>query len=297
MKLVSYDQGHVGVVTDAGIVDITDLTGIAAAFYPPVHMVRLIADWDADAVRAVVAHRTPVSASAVRLDPPIRWPNKVIAFPANYQAHIAEMGDKLISRTTAKGQGFFLKAGSSISGTSDPIRLPPIAGREVHHEGELGIIIGRGGRNIAASDAAGHIFGFTCLMDIVVRGQEERVMRKSFDTFCPTGPWVVTADEVPHWDDITLVLTVDGKERQRASTRDLIVGIGEMIAMASSVMTLEPGDIIASGTPSGVGPIVDGNIVALTIDHVGTLSVAVENDTTGNHSVWHVDTAAKAVVS
>lgn len=295
MKLVGYDGGRVGILEGDGIVDITDFAGIDADFYPPVQMVRLIAGWDRAAVEAALLEREAVPLASVRLDPPLRWPNKLVAFPANYHAHIAEMGDKLISRTSAKGQGFFLKANSSISGPADPVALPPVAGREIHHEGELGIIIGRGGRNIAAADAADHIFGFTCLMDIVIRGQEERVMRKSFDSFCPIGPAIVTADAVPDWDDLTLVLTVDGEERQRASTRDLIVGIGEMVAMASSVMTLEPGDIIASGTPAGVGPIVPGNRVELVIDHVGTLSVPVEASPIGDHMVWHVDAAAKEI--
>lgn len=296
MKLVSYNGGHVGAVRGVSVVDLTDFADIEPGFYPPVQMVRLIAGWDRKRVEAAVAGRDAVPLASVRLDPPLLWPNKLVAFPANYHAHIAEMGDKLISRTSAKGQGFFLKSASSLSGPADPIILPPVAGREIHHEGELGIIIGKGGRNIAAADAAEHIFGFTCLMDIVIRGQEERVMRKSFDSFCPTGPWIVTADAVPDWDDLTLVLTVDGAERQRASTRDLIVGIGDMVAMASSVMTLEPGDIIASGTPAGVGPIVPGNRVELTIDHVGTLSLDVEASDIGDHPVWHVDTAAKETV-
>lgn len=293
MKLVGFNGGHVGVLVGDGIVDVTDLAGIDPGFYPPVQMVRLIAGWDRARVEAALAERAPMPLASARLEPPLRWPNKLVAFPANYHAHIAEMGDKLISRTSAKGQGFFLKANSSISGPADPILLPPVTGREIHHEGELAIIISRGGRHIAAADAAEHIFGFTCLMDIVIRGQEERVMRKSFDSFCPIGPWIETADAVPDWDDLTLRLTVDGAERQCASTRDLIVGIGEMIAMASSVMTLEPGDIIASGTPAGVGPIEPGNRVELSIDHVGTLSLDVTASPIGDHPVWHVDAKAK----
>ena len=106
------------------------------------------------------------------------------------------MVGRLVSGADATGQGFFLKANSSLSGPADPVRLPPIAGREVHHEGEIGIVIGRGGRNIATEQAAGHIFGYTCLLDMVIRGKEERVLRKSFDRFCPTGPWIVTSDSV-----------------------------------------------------------------------------------------------------
>lgn len=293
MRLVAFDGARLGILTDRGVVDVTDLAGIAPDFFPPVHMVRLIAGVGRAALDAAARDRTAVPFDSVVLGSPIRWPNKIIAFPANYHAHMEEMGANLVSRTNAAGQGFFLKANSSISGPNDPIRLPPVEGREIHHEGELGIIIGQGGRGIRASDAAAHVFGFTCLMDIVVRGKEERVMRKSFDTFCPIGPWIVTADAVADWDDLDLLLTVDGQERQRASTRDLIVPIAEMVAMASSVMTLEPGDLIASGTPAGVGPIEAGNTVELAISRVGTLTVSVQADRIGNHGVWHQSNVGK----
>ncbi len=289
MKLVSYNGGHVGVLRDDEVVDVTDLSGIEAGFWPPVQMVRLIGEKTVAEIAYAAQDRAGVPLARVRLEPPLRWPNKVIAFPANYHAHIAEMLDagRLISKASAKGQGFFLKSNSSISGPSDPVALPPIARREVHHEGELGIIIGHGGHAIAAADAGQHIFGFTCLLDMVVRGQEERVMRKSFDTFCPTGPWIVTADAVENWDDLDLTLAVNAVVRQRANTRDLIVGIGEMIAMASAVMTLEPGDIIASGTPAGVGPVVAWDMIELTIAQVGTLTVPVVSAPNGDHSLWH----------
>lgn len=291
MRLVSYDGGHVGIVVGDDVVDVTDLSGVDAEFWPTVQMVRLIEGADRSALEEAAATRAGVPLVSVRLEAPVRWPNKVVAFPANYQAHIQEMKDvgKLISGRTAKGQGFFLKANSSLSGPEDPILLPPIGGREIHHEGELGIIIGRRGRDVPAAEAGKYIFGFTCLLDMVIRGQEERVMRKSFDTFCPTGPWIVSADAVGDWNDLTLVLRVNGEERQRANTRDLIVGIGDMVAMASSVTTLEPGDIIASGTPAGVGPVEPGDIIELDIDRVGSLRIPVQLADTGDHPVWHVE--------
>ena len=165
----------------------------------------------------------------------------------------------------------------------------------MHQEGELGIVIGLGGRSIAPEDASRHIFGFTCLLDMVVRGKEARGMRKSFDRFCPTGPWIVTADAVQASGRLQLSLRVNGEERQKADTRDLIVGINEMVAMASSVMTLEPGDIIASGTPAGVGPVQPGDVIELTITEVGTLRVAVEAAAEGDHPVWHMDRATVAL--
>jgi 2-keto-4-pentenoate hydratase/2-oxohepta-3-ene-1,7-dioic acid hydratase in catechol pathway len=130
------------------------------------------------------------------------------------------------------------------------------------------------------------VFGYSCLIDVVVRGKEERVMRKSFDSFCPMGPYLTTADEVPRYDDIDLELSVNGDLRQKANTRNLIVGVPEMIAMASSVMTLYPGDIIASGTPAGVGPLKAGDQVAIRIAGVGEMTLDVKQGKDGAHPVW-----------
>ncbi len=302
MKLISFDNGHLGVVTADGVIDVTDFSGVAADFWPPVGMVRLVEQFDAlgSPLRDALATRSPVALSSVRLDAPVRWPNKVIAFPANYHAHIDEMktssgGSGVISAFKASGQGFFLKSNSSLSGPADAIVLPPLEDREIHHECELGIVIGKRGRGIAAEDSHEYVFGFTCLLDMVVRGVEERVMRKSFDTFCPTGPWIVTADEVPDFSNINMRLTVNGVERQSACTRDLIVDIPEMIAMASAVMTLEPGDIIASGTPAGVGPVNEGDIIEITIDGIGSMQIPVVRGTQGEHSVWNPAKAHLAV--
>jgi len=292
MKLVSFDGGRIGAVAPQGLIDLSDLAEVAADFWPPVGMSRIIAGFDA--LRPEIEDRLRTGEGrpldTVRLGPPIPWPNKVIAFPANYHAHIDEMRavGRLVSRAPASGQGFFLKANSSLSGPADPILLPPIAGREIHHEGELGVVIGKGGRAIRADRWAEHVFGYTCLLDMVVRGKEERVMRKSFDSFCPTGPWIVTADEVPDPANIGLVLTVNGDPRQSASTRDLIVDIPSMVAMASSVMTLHPGDIIASGTPAGVAAVKAGDVVEIAIEHVGAMRLDVREAAIGDHQVWHV---------
>lgn len=301
MRLVSFDNGHIGAVHEGKVVDVSDIAGVVPGAWPPVGMVRLIAQWDAlhptllDAVRS----RMGRALGDVRLEAPVQWPNKVIAFPANYHAHIDEMkqgvGTGVISSFKASGQGFFLKANSSLSGPADAIVLPPLAGREIHHECELGIIIGKRGRGISHADSQSYIFGFTCLLDMVVRGKEERVMRKSYDTFCPTGPWITTADEIADFNNIEMRLRVNGEERQSASTRNLIVNIQDMIAMSSAVMTLEPGDIIASGTPAGVGPVEDGDIIEIEIDGVGSMRLPVTRGTVGDHPVWDMEKAGLAV--
>lgn len=291
MKLVGFDGGRIGVALEDGIVDITALSGVAAGSWPPVGMVRLIADFDGvrDAIAEAVASGPRIDPAGMRLEAPVQWPNKVIAYPANYQAHIEEQITSkvgLISAFKASGQGFFLKANSSLSGPSDPIVLPDLPDRDIHHECELAVIIGKGGRDIPRDRAMEHIFGYSCLLDMVVRGREERVMRKSFDTFCPLGPHIVTADEIADPAAIDLELRVNGELRQQASTRDLIVDIPEMIAMASSVMTLCPGDIIASGTPAGVGPVIGGDVVTISITGVGEMRLKVVQGTAGAHPVW-----------
>ena len=269
--------------------DVTDIGAVPPGTWPPIGMVRFIADFPSLATKLAgleTAPRRPLA--AVRLECPIQWPNKVIAYPANYHAHIEEMkaGTGLISAFKADGQGFFLKANSSLSGPADPIVLPNIPNRQIHHECELAIIIGEGGRAITRQDALRHVFGYSCLLDIVVRGKEERVMRKSYDTFCPLGPWIVTRDEVPKFNDIAMDLHVNGALRQHANTRDLIVDIPEMVRMASSVMTLYPGDIIATGTPAGVGPLKGGDKVTITISNVGAMSLDVVQSDGGNHELW-----------
>ena len=249
---------------------------------------KLIAEFDANRAGydAKIAAGGGILLADADLETPVPWPNKVIAFPANYHAHIEEMKEGLISTFKASGQGFFLKANSSLSGPSDPIVLPAVADREIHHESELAIIIGKGGRDISRADALDHIFGYSCLIDVVIRGREERVMRKSFDSFCPVGPWITTADEIADPADIDVKLWVNDELRQSANTSALIVDIPEMIAMASSVMTLYPGDIIASGTPAGVAPIRDGDLLKIAIGGVGEMTLPIVQGVTGAHSVW-----------
>ena len=293
MRLVRFNGGRVGFLLAGDVVyDVTARESIDVGAWPPVAMTSLIRRYaDAPEKLADGLDTLPTkSLRDLRLDCPVDWPNKIVAFPANYYAHIAEMGNTrsgLISEFPANAQGFFLKSNSSLSGPEDPIVIPNLPNREIHHECELAIIIGRGGRNIPPNEAWRHIFGYSALLDLVVRGREERVMRKSFDTFCPVGPWITLASEVPDPNDITLELYVNGQLRQHANTSDLIVSIDHMIGMASSVMTLYPGDVIATGTPAGVGPLVAGDRVRSAVEGVGMLDLVVVSSNTGNHPVWN----------
>src|ERR1700704_83942 len=290
MKIANFNQGRIGIVEDTAIADISGVIGYDPIAWPPTGMLRFIAAFNHIRPRILeklqTAERIPFAEA--QFNCPVAWPNKVIAYPANYHAHIDEMkaGTGLISKFDASGQGFFLKSNSSLSGPNDPIVLPALPDREIHHECELAIIIGKGGRSISLEQALEHVFGYSCLIDVVVRGKEERVMRKSFDSFCPMGPFITTADEVPRYGDIDLELRVNGELRQKANTRDLIVGVPEMVAMASSVMTLFPGDIIASGTPAGVGRLKANDRVEIRIAGVGEMKLDVTQGTEGGHAVW-----------
>jgi 2-keto-4-pentenoate hydratase/2-oxohepta-3-ene-1,7-dioic acid hydratase in catechol pathway len=272
MKLFRFNGGRIGVVNGGIAYDLTDALDIDVSAWPPIQVVQLIADFDAR-MHQVWQHPSlrKISISDVRLDVPIEWPNKLLAYPVNYVKH----GEEMKSSNRANLNGFFMKANSSLSGPNDSIVLPDLPGREIHHECELGIVIGKQGKNIARENALEYVFGYACLIDMVVRGSEERVMRKSYDTFCPFGPWIVTADEVPDPANLQARLWVNGVLKQDANTRDLIVDIPEMIEMASKVATLYPGDIIATGTPEGVGPVQRGDRVRIAIDQVGEMTVDV----------------------
>lgn len=289
MKIARFGEARVGVVVDDEIVDVTTVVGIEPDEWPAVGPNRLIRDFAAyaDALAAAAAEGPRIPLANVELLTPVPWASKVIAYPVNYHDH----GREMQADYRADVQGFFLKPPSSLSGAGEPVVLPVVPGREVHHESELGIVIGKRGRDIPAADWAEHVFGYACLLDMVVRGREERVFRKAFDTFCPVGPWITTADEVGDPSDLDMKLWVvrpDGSEelRQHANTRDLVLDIPGMIAMASAVMTLEPGDIIATGTPAGVGPVVGGEKVRIVIERVGEMTVDVVQGNSGHHEVF-----------
>lgn len=288
MKIASFDGNRIGLIVGDDIVEIVPAASGAAA-WPPTGMVRFISDFEErrEEIERLLASGPRLPLASVRLETPVPWPNKVVAFPANYHEHIAEMKDGLISTFKNGGQGFFLKASSSLSGPSDPIELPAVDGREIHHECEMAIIIGKGGRDIPVERALDHVFGYACLVDMVIRGKEERVMRKSFDSFCPVGPWITTADEIADPANIALELRINGEVRQSANTANLIVDIPNMIAMASSVMTLYPGDIIATGTPAGVGPVEEGDVLDIQIEKVGAMRLPVVRGARGKNPVWN----------
>lgn len=285
MKIARFDEGRIGVVVDeTHLVDITALVGEDPAAWPPVGPVQLIArfaEWR-PRIEAALPTLPRLALRDLTLRTPVPWPSKVIAYPVNYHDH----GREMQAGYRADVQGFFLKPPSSLSGAGEPIELPEVPGREVHHEAELAVVIGRTCRGIAREQWREYVFGYACLLDMVVRGREERVFRKAFDTFCPVGPWITTADEVGDPTALEMKLWVDGELRQHANTRDLVLDIPGMVQMAAAVMTLYPGDIIATGTPAGVGPVRDGNVVRISIDRLGEMSVPVVQGQLGRTPVF-----------
>jgi 2-keto-4-pentenoate hydratase/2-oxohepta-3-ene-1,7-dioic acid hydratase in catechol pathway len=285
MKITRFNEGRIGVVVDeAYLMDITDLIGQDAGEWPPVGMNRVIAQISTHRPMIEQAlHTLPrIPLDKVVLRTPIPWPNKVIAYPVNYHDH----GREMQAGYRADHQGFFLKPPSSLSGAGEPIQLPVVPGREVHHEAELGIVIGKECRGIKREDWQDVVFGYACLLDMVVRGKEERVFRKAFDTFCPVGPWITTADEVGDPTALEMKLWVNGELKQHANTRDLVLDIPGMVQMAAAVMTLYPGDIIATGTPAGVGPVKEGDTIRIVIDRVGEMNVKVTQGDMGRTPVF-----------
>jgi 2-keto-4-pentenoate hydratase/2-oxohepta-3-ene-1,7-dioic acid hydratase in catechol pathway len=284
MRLVTYDGGKIGVVIGHDtVVDVTADCQVDINAWPPVGINRVIAEFDKfRPILERAATRAGKPLTDVKLESPVPWPSKVVAYPVNYHAHATEMS----ANYRATKQGFFLKPSSSVSGASEPIVLPQLPGRRIDHECELAIVIGKKARNIRREDWADYVFGYSCLIDVVVRGKEERVFRKAFDTFCPVGPWLITADEVGDPSALQAKLWVNDELRQSANTRDLVLDIPGMVEMAAAVMTLYPGDIIATGTPEGVGPIKHGDRVRIEIERVGGMEVEVLQGTGGHSSAF-----------
>jgi 2-keto-4-pentenoate hydratase/2-oxohepta-3-ene-1,7-dioic acid hydratase in catechol pathway len=218
--------------------------------------------------------------ASVRCRPPAPAPRNFLAAPLNFVAHGSEVASVGVTTTdTARELGFFVKAGGSISGPQDPIELPDLPGRRFDHEVEVAVVIGRDARGLTRDTALDHVFGYMLLIDVTMRmsdiHREERAMRKSFHSFAPTGPWIVTADEIGDPANLEIKLWVNDELRQSGSLHDLIVDVPDLIARASNVVPLFPGDIYTTGTPAGIGPIEVGDSVRVECNKIGTMVIPV----------------------
>ncbi len=289
MKLAIFDDMRLGVVSgdERSVVDVTaalpwphDPDPVGAGWW-----VRLCRDLGSLRARLETAasggRARPLS--EVRLRASVLNPGKVVACASNYAEHVAEMGsvqERVGGARPAWLTRFdvFLKAPSSIVGPADAVVLPPgpvAEGREIHHEGELAFVVGKGGAGISEADALGHIAGFTIGLDMTVRGEGDRSRRKSYDTFTPLGPWLTTADEIADAHALRITLSVNGETRQDVDTATMSTRIPAIVAYASSVMRLDPGDVVLTGSPSGVGQVKAGDVIEASITGLGSMRIHV----------------------
>jgi 2-keto-4-pentenoate hydratase/2-oxohepta-3-ene-1,7-dioic acid hydratase in catechol pathway len=284
MRLCRFGEGRLGLVEGTSVRDVTAaLDMLPECRYPLPRYDILIANLDrvAERIAAIAPSATVLSLDGLKLLSPVANPGKLIGAPVNYQKHLDEVrADAQLhhgqSGHTAPIQtmGVFLKATSSLIGPGEGVQLRKLD-RRTDHEVELAFVIGRQAASVSRADAMHYVAGYSIGLDITIRGPEERSLRKSVDTYSVLGPWLVTADEIPNPGGLDLQIAVNGEQRQKSNTRNLILGVPELIEYASSFYTLYPGDIVMTGTPEGVSPIQPGDEIVASIDRIGTMTVSV----------------------
>jgi 2-keto-4-pentenoate hydratase/2-oxohepta-3-ene-1,7-dioic acid hydratase in catechol pathway len=272
MRLCRFGENRLGLVEGDHVRDVTAaLDQLPAYRYPLPPGDMLIANLDMVGARArtLAKDAAPTPIERLPLLSPVANPSKIIGAPMNYRT-----GQDEAAIAGAMAIGLFLKANGSLSGPSEGIALRMME-RQIDHEVELGVVIGRKGANIRREDALKHVAGYAVALDITPHGKEERSLRKSCETYTVLGPSLVTADEIPDPMHLELTLDVNGERRQQGNTSQMIRDVAGLIELASSFYTLYPGDIFLSGTPAGVGPMKPGDEIVATIEKVGTLRARV----------------------
>lgn len=285
MKICWFNNDLLGVVENDRVYDVSvALQALPAPSYPNRSGDLVMAHLDLlrDAIQQALPTAESYAVDSVQFLSPVANPGKIIGVPVNYQKHVEEAAADLATFTQRETgsvleQGFFLKAASSLIGCSQTINIS-MPERLTHHEIELGLVIGKTAKNVTEEEAFSYVAGYAIALDMTVRGAEDRSLRKSLDTYSVLGPWLVTADEIANPQQLDLRLQVNGQDRQVANTAEMIVYIAEQIAWASKFYTLEPGDIIMTGTCEGVGPVVAGDVIRAEIEAIGTMEVRVLNE-------------------
>lgn len=292
MKFVTFDDGQgattLGVVRGDRVTAVRDLAAaLPDDLRAPLSGARDVADV-AGVEGAVVAieaalataEAADVPLASVRLRAPVLEPGRVIGVGLNYRSHAEEQGARIPRQPI-----LFAKWGGSVTGPDAVVALP-YAEAQVDYECELTVVIGRPGRDIPVESALDHVFGITAMNDLSDRNaqlaERQWTRAKSFDGFAPLGPSVVTLDEIPAVDGLRLSTTLNGEVVQDGSTSDLIFDVPTLVAFASQGTTLRPGDVIATGTPSGVGFVKEppvylraGDVVTVAVEHVGSLTTTI----------------------
>ncbi|HFP9221159.1 TPA: fumarylacetoacetate hydrolase family protein [Raoultella planticola] len=283
MKLVRYThhgRTRLGKVVDSTVIDLSEITGIDHS------MRQLLNELPALRERLERVAGPAIALEEVRLEAPIHDPQKFLGIGMNYRQHAEEA--RRAGIVIPSSQMWFNKQVSCISGPFDPVVKPRIS-EQMDYEIELGVVIGRRCRHVCAGDAPAVIAGYLIVNDLSARDWLKKsptfTLGKSFDTHGPLGPWLTTCDEIADPLALQMTLTVNGEQRQHASTGDMIYNIYQQIEYLSSVMTLEPGDVLATGTPSGIGAptgrfLQPGDLLHLTIDGLGAIEhrVVAEDD-------------------
>lgn len=284
MRFCRFGEGRLGLVEGSHVRDVTAALEVLPSLrYPLPFYDPFIANLDriAERARAIAGSSPSIPLDGLQLLSPVANPGKIVAAPVNYQKHAQEVKDNvaLHNNNPALMQsihtiGLFLKANSSLAGPSEGIALRKLDRRN-DHEVELAFIIGKKANNVSRADALQYVAGYSIGLDITIRGSEDRSFRKSPDTYTVLGPWLVTADEIPNPGELDLSISVNGETRQKSNTKNMILGVPELIEFASSFYTLYPGDVVITGTPEGVSPIVPGDEITAYVEKIGTMQVKV----------------------
>ena len=277
MKLVFFGDFKLGVVKDGAVVDVSDTVSSIPHQEPNELINRLIADFPEhkQKLTAAVNERTGVPLAQVKLRSPLPKPFNIVAMAVNYM----EDG----TRAEPAPINAFHKSPNAVIGDGDTIVIPDVPASIFEHEAEMGLVIGKRASQVKAADAYDYIFGYLNFIDVSARGLQEGgntfYQMKSRETFAPMGPWLVTADEVPDPLNLQVNLWVNGELKQSYHTSDMAHKIPRVIEWASSMHTLEPGDIIALGTNHrGLSALMDGDAVEMEVDGLGRLHLKVQDD-------------------
>lgn len=279
MKLAMYDAGagpRAGVIVGDDVLD----AGVDAP------LIELIADWERmkPVIEANLAGARAIPSKDVRLLAPIARPGKIFAIGLNYADHIAESGME-----TPAHQVWFTKAATSVNGPYDPVLIARGA-PFVDYEAEMVVVIGKRAKHVARADAAAYVFGYCVGNDVTERMWQHRTTQwslgKSFDTHAPFGPWITTADDVADPHALAIECRVNGEPRQSSNTSHLVFDVFAQIEHLSAAMTLEPGDVIFTGTPAGVGAAMDprrflkaGDVVRCEVEGLGFIENSLAAET------------------
>ncbi len=282
MKLCRFDDDRLGVVRGELVHDVTEAQREIRAAAPYAMkgdaVIAALPAWRSGLEE--MATRVPGKpVSAVKLLSPVARPSKLVAAPTNYKAHIDEMAARAASQSIKPSPaigtaGLFLKANSSLVGPSEgvAVRFPE---RRNEHEVELAIIFGREGSDISRDKALDYVAGYCIGLDMTARGPEDRSFRKSIDTYSVLGPWMVTADEIPDPDNVSLQIALNGEMKQSSNTNQLIYDCRKLIEWGSTFYTFYPGDVLFTGTPEGVSPVRPGDVMRAEIPPIGAMSIDV----------------------